>query len=59
MFIVDIIKFDDMYASSKEATSSKLLIIVQKSVCLNISSFMLSFPLSFIIDLYNLIPTIC
>lgn len=48
---------DDIYVSIKDATSSITLIIAQKHVCLNISTFMLSRLLSFIIDLYNLIPT--
>lgn len=48
---------EDIYVSTKEATNNIMLTIAQKQVCLNISNFMLSCPLSFIIDLYNLIPT--
>lgn len=57
--MVDISIFVDTYVSIKEAIISNILIIAQKHVCLNISSFMLSRLLSFIIDLYSLIPTYC
>ena len=42
----------------KEATISIILSIAENIVCLSISSFMFSLPLSFIIDLYSLIPLI-
>lgn len=50
--------FVDTYVSIKDATISIILNIAEKIVCLNISSFMFSLPLSFIIDLYSLIPLI-
>lgn len=49
---------DDIYVSTKDAKSNIALTIAQKHVCLKISNFMLSRLLSFIIDLYNLIPLI-
>lgn len=56
--MVDISIFVDTYVSAKDAINSIILTIAEKQVCLNISSFMLSRLLSFIIDLYNLIPLI-
>lgn len=56
--MVDISMFVDIYVSTKEAINIIIQTIAEKHVCLNISSFILSRLLSFIIDLYNLIPLI-
>ena len=42
--------------SITDAITNIINIIVENTVCLNISIFTFSFVLSFIIDLYNLIP---
>lgn len=49
-------KFEDTYASKKEAITRKISIITENKVCLIISPLIFSFLLSFNIDLYNLIP---
>ena len=49
-------KFDEIYASVKDATINKIVINREKSECLYISVFIFSFFLFFTIDLYNFIP---
>ena len=46
----------DIYVSTKEQTIKLSVSIAENTVCLKISSFMFSFCLSFMMDLYNLIP---
>ena len=48
--------FVDMNISMTAAIHSIIIIINENTVCLNISTFMLSFLLSFTIDLYSLNP---
>ena len=49
-------KFVEIYTSINEAIIININISKQKKVCLNISTFILSLSLFFIIDLYNLAP---
>lgn len=50
--------FVDTYVSMNDAKINAIANIAENIVCLKISNFMFSFLLSFIIDLYNLIPLI-